>query len=58
MGAGLVLAAMAVGAFLSGAVARNLAARVGASGTVLIGLGLEVAGILTLALALGAATPG
>ncbi len=58
MGAGLVLAAMAVGAFLSGASARHLAARFGAPGTVLIGLGLEVAGILVLALTLGPATPG
>jgi MFS family permease len=58
MGAGLVLAAMAVGAFLSGAAARHLAARFGAPGTVLIGLGLEVAGVLVLALILGPATPG
>ncbi|SPD88858.1 membrane protein of unknown function [Micropruina glycogenica] len=58
MGAGLVLAAMAVGAFLSGAAARHLAARFGAPGTVLIGLGLEVAGVLILALLLGPATPG
>ena len=58
MGAGLVLAAMAVGAFLSGAAARHLAARYGAPGTVLIGLGLEVAGVLILALLLGPATPG
>lgn len=52
MGAGLVLAAMAVGAFLSGAAARHLAARFGAPGTVLIGLGLEVVGVLVLALLL------
>ncbi len=58
MGAGLVLAAMAVGAFLSGASARHLAARFGAPGTVLIGLGLEVVGITALALLLGPATPG
>ncbi|HIW29062.1 MAG TPA: MFS transporter [Candidatus Luteococcus avicola] len=58
MGAGLVLAAMAVGAFLSGASARHLAARFGAPGTVLIGLGLEVAGILVLSLTLGPTTPG
>lgn len=45
MGAGLVLAAMAAGAFLSGAAARHLAARFGAPGTVLIGLGREVAGV-------------
>ncbi|GGK40846.1 hypothetical protein [Micrococcus flavus] len=53
MGAGLVLAAMAAGAFLSGAAARHLAARFGAPGTVLIGLGLEVAGVVVLALLLG-----
>lgn len=58
MGAGLVLAAMAVGAFLSGAAARHLAARVGAPGTVLIGLGLEVAGIVVLALLMRSDTPG
>ncbi|WP_206079838.1 MFS transporter [Propioniciclava coleopterorum] len=50
MGAGLVLAAMAVGAFFSGASARHLAARYGAPGTVLIGLTLEVVGVLALAL--------
>ncbi len=54
MGAGLVLAAMAVGAFLSGAAARHLAAKFGSTGTVLIGLGLEVTGVLALALLLGA----
>src|SRR5699024_3775299 len=43
---GLVLAAMAAGAFLSGALARHLAAWIGASGTVLLGLGLEVFGVL------------
>lgn len=59
MGAGLVLAAMAVGAFLSGAAARHLAAKFGSTGTVLIGLGLEVTGVLALALLLGGpATPG
>lgn len=58
MGAGLVIAAMAVGAFLSGAAARHLAAKFGSPGTVLIGLGLEVVGVLALALNLGADTPG
>ncbi|WP_145951551.1 MFS transporter [Micrococcus luteus] len=58
MGAGLVLAAMAAGAFLSGAAARHLAARFGAPGTVLIGLGLEVAGVVVLALLLGPDTSG
>lgn len=50
MGAGLVLAAMAVGAFLSGAMARHVAGRFGAPNTVLLGLGLEVLGVLVLAL--------
>lgn len=58
MTAGLVLAAMAFGAFLAGASARHLAARFGSPGTVLIGLGLEVAGALTLALLVGPATSG
>ncbi|MCT1478862.1 DHA2 family efflux MFS transporter permease subunit [Microbacterium sp. p3-SID336] len=57
MGAGLVLAAMAVGAFFSGASARHLAARFGAPGTVLIGLGLEVVGVLAVALTIQATTP-
>lgn len=50
MGAGLVLAAMALGAFFSGASARHLAARFGSPGTVLIGLALEVIGVGVLAL--------
>ncbi|MGW9627829.1 MFS transporter [Microbacterium sp. NPDC055521] len=58
MGAGLVLAAMAVGAFFSGAAARHLAARLGAPGTVLLGLGLEIAGTLVLALLLRADSAG
>lgn len=58
MTAGLVLAAMAFGAFLAGASARHLAARFGPPGTVLIGLGLEVVGALTLALLVGPATSG
>lgn len=57
MGAGLVLAAMAVGAFLSGAAARHLAARLGSPGTVLLGLGLEVAGIIVVALIVQGGTP-
>lgn len=58
MGAGLVLAGMAVGAFLSGAAARHLAAKFGSPGTVLIGLGMEVVGILALALIIHGDTPG
>ncbi|WKD61469.1 Antiseptic resistance protein [Corynebacterium ciconiae DSM 44920] len=46
---GLVLAAMAIGAFISGAAARHLAAKIGAPGVVLVGLGLEVFGTLQLA---------
>ncbi|MCT1545281.1 MULTISPECIES: MFS transporter [Kocuria] len=56
MQSGLVLAAMAIGAFISGASARHLAARFGAPGTVLIGLGLEVLGVAVLALAMGPST--
>src|SRR5699024_107893 len=48
MSSGLVLAAMAIGAFLAGAAARHVAARFGAPGTVLVGLGLEVVGVLIL----------
>lgn len=55
--AGLVLAAMAGGAFLSGTLARHLAAAIGAPGTVLVGLGLEVLGIGVLAGLLGPSTP-
>lgn len=58
MQTGLVLAAMAFGAFASGAAARHLAARFGSPGTVLIGLGLEVVGILVLAAIASARTPG
>lgn len=51
LGAGLVLAAMALGAFFSGAQARHLAARWTPPTVVLIGLGLELLGVLvTLAL--------
>ncbi len=57
MGAGLVLAAMAVGAFLSGAAARHLAARFGAPGTVLIGLALELIGVVVLVLIIRGDTP-
>ncbi len=58
MGAGLVLAAMAIGAFFSGASARHLAARFGSPGTVLIGLGLEVVGVFVLALIVSGTSPG
>ena len=58
MGAGLILAAMAIGAFVSGAMGRHLAARFGSPGTVLIGLGLELLGIVVLAFTVTATTPG
>lgn len=58
MSAGLVLAAMAIGAFCSGAAARHLAARFGSPGTVLVGLALEVGGVITLALLVSGTTPG
>ena len=54
---GGVLAAMAGGAFLSGTLARHLAAAIGAPGTVLVGLGLEVVGVGVLALVLAPASP-
>ncbi|WP_040161146.1 MFS transporter [Nigerium massiliense] len=56
MGAGLVLAAMAIGAFLSGAAARHVAARFGAPRTVVLGLALEVVGTAFTALVLGPGT--
>lgn len=46
---GLVLAAMALGAFFAGAMARHLAARITPAGVVIVGLGLEVFGSLQLA---------
>lgn len=58
MGAGLVLAAMALGAFASGATARRFAARLGPSGTVLLGLALEVSSVIALALLIRGDTPG
>ncbi|WEG10268.1 DHA2 family efflux MFS transporter permease subunit [Microbacterium horticulturae] len=52
MGAGLILAGMALGAFVSGALARHLARALGAPGVVIVGLVLEVIGVGTLALLL------
>ncbi|WP_308466590.1 MFS transporter [Rathayibacter soli] len=54
LGAGLVLAAMGVGAFFSGSMARHLSERMGAPNVVLLGLGIEVIGIIATALTLGA----
>ncbi|MGJ6981228.1 MFS transporter [Aestuariimicrobium soli] len=51
MGAGLVLAAMAAGAFVSGALARHLSAALGATRVVVLGLALELAGVALTALA-------
>lgn len=56
--AGLVLAAMAAGAFLSGAAARHLAARIGAPRVVVVGLALEVAGAAATALTASAGGSG
>lgn len=58
MGAGWVLAAMAAGAFLSGASARRLAERFDAASVVLIGLGLELAGALITAFVVGRDSSG
>lgn len=44
LGSGVVLAAMAVGAFFSGASARHLSARVGSELAVIMGVALEVLG--------------
>ncbi|CEI31906.1 major facilitator superfamily drug:H+ antiporter 2.A.1.3.x [Propionibacterium freudenreichii] len=44
--AGLVLMAMALGAMISGALARKLAARLGAGGVVQLGMALEITGIV------------
>lgn len=53
---GFVLAAMALGAFFSGASARHLAARMGPPNVVIIGLALETAGLLALGLLISAHT--
>lgn len=58
MTAGWILAAMAVGAFFSGAMARHLAAAIGSPGTVLVGLALELVGAVVIALVITATTPG
>ena len=57
MAAGWVLAAMAIGAFVSGAQARHLAARLSPTKVVLLGLALEVAGVAALALLLSSTMP-
>ena len=50
LGAGLVLAAMGVGAFASGASARHFAERFGAVNVVVLGLSLEIVGLVLTAL--------
>lgn len=57
LAAGVVLAAMATGAFLSGAAARHLAARLGPTMVVVLGLVLEVAGAGATALIIAASAP-
>jgi len=57
LGAGIVLAAMATGAFLSGAAARHLAARFGPTRVVILGVALEVVGAAATALTAAAAGP-
>lgn len=54
LGAGFVLATMAAGAFLSGTMARHLAAAIGAAGTVVVGVVLEIIGVLALVLVISA----
>lgn len=49
MEAGLILAVMAGGSFLSGALARHIAGRIGSPATVVLGLALEIAGVVALA---------
>lgn len=46
LGTGLVLSGMAIGAFVSGAMARQLAAMMSAATVVLVGLALELVGIV------------
>jgi len=57
MGAGWVLATMAIGAFFAGASARRLAASFGPAKVVVIGLVLEVLGVAATALITSTATP-
>jgi len=57
LGAGLVLAAMGLGAFTSGALARRLSARMGPVNVVVLGLSLEIAGVIVTALFLSPSMP-
>lgn len=47
--AGWILAAMALGSFISGGLARHIAGKLGAPGTVILGLALELLGVGALA---------
>jgi EmrB/QacA subfamily drug resistance transporter len=58
MAAGWVLASLALGAFVAGASARHLSARLGAPSVVVLGLALEVIGTLIVVLILRPTTPG
>ncbi|MDN5790290.1 MAG: DHA2 family efflux MFS transporter permease subunit [Micrococcales bacterium] len=53
MGAGFVLAAMAIGAFIAGAQARHLSARLGPPRVVILGLVLEILGAGATAFVIG-----
>lgn len=53
LGAGLVLAAMALGAFGAGAAARHVAARLGGPRVVVLGLAIEMGALVFAALLLG-----
>lgn len=57
LGAGFILAAMALGAFGSGASARRLSACLGAERVVVLGLVLEVVAVLTLGLSITSHLP-
>lgn len=57
LGAGLVLAAMGIGAFISGALARRLSARMGPVNVVVLGLTLEIIGVTVTALFLTPSMP-
>lgn len=58
LAAGFILAAMGIGAFISGASARHLAARFGAPTVVVIGLGIEIAGALLVSFLLAPSVSG
>ena len=58
MQAGVILAAMAAGAFTAGGMARHVAARFGSPGTVILGLTLELLAVLALSFVAGPETSG